>query len=168
MNYELGEKPLPLVCVQDLGSVGMALCITSLNSLLLPVSLEDPGEKVLQELKYLSFFCFLSAGCRLLLLQGHGWIQNHGNLRLQKGFALPLFLSTFTGAVLSLVGRFHTLIKLRYFCHLHDSGKFPSAHIGVVAETPKPLISEPVGAGGISPRAKAFLEFILWSSLYGQ
>lgn len=72
---------------------------------------------------------------------------------------MSLFLSTFTGAVLSVVGRFHTLLKLRYFCHLHDSGKFPFAHTGVVAETPKPLISDPVGADGIPPTTEAFLEF---------
>lgn len=103
----------------------------------------------------LSFFCFGSAGCRLLLLQGHGWIQNHGNLGLQKGF----YFSPPSGAVLKLVERFLTLLKLRYFCHLCDSGKFPFAHIGVVSKTPNPLISGPVEAAEISPIAEAVLKF---------
>lgn len=61
--------------------------------------------------------------------------------------------------MLNVVERFHTLLKLRYFCHLHDAGKFLFAHFSVVSETPKPLISDLVEADGISPVAKAVLEF---------
>lgn len=61
--------------------------------------------------------------------------------------------------MLSLIEMFHTVLKLRYFCQLHDSGKFPFAYFSVVSEIPKPLISDPVEADGISPITKEVLEF---------
>lgn len=70
------------------------------------------------------------------------------------------------GAVLSLVERFHTLLKLRYFCHLHDSEKFPFAYFRVASEIPKPLISDPVEADGISPTAEAVLKFKFFCDLH--
>lgn len=79
-----------------------------------------------------------------------------GVLKVICFVSLSLYLQ---GAVLNVVERFHTLLKLGYFCRLHDAGKFLFAHFSVVSETPKPLISDLVEADGISPIAKAVSEF---------